>query len=123
VSLSFPVSGIPLVQTQDRTVNQLQQGISQSFNQLNLASQGIQSAINPILANPLVFGQILVKQVLTSGSNTINHGLDGTLQGWFIVRFHGAFAQIYDTQDSNPIPGVTLLLHASAGVTVDIYVF
>jgi hypothetical protein len=78
--------------------------------------------INPFLQNPLNKASILKNQSLTTGSNTINHGLGQTLQGWYIVR-QRASAQIYDTQDSNPTPQVTLTLQVSAPVVVDLAVF
>lgn len=78
--------------------------------------------LNPILALPISRGLILSKVALVSGSNTINHLLSRKLQGWFLVR-QRASATIYDTQDSNLSPEITLLLTASGNVTVDIFVF
>lgn len=101
---------ISLVQTTDRTINQLQQNISQ--------------AVNPVLNNPLANGGlILTKQSLSAGSNTLNHGLGYALTGWFPVRFHGSWAQLFDTQDTNATPTKTLILNASAAVVADIYCF
>lgn len=96
------------VQTTDRIVNQLQDNIG--------------NALNPILKNPQVDGYILSKVSLVSGANTINHGLDRPLLGWFIVR-QRALAQIYDAQDSNTTPTKTLVLYSNVSVVVDIYVF
>ena len=96
------------VQTTDRVVNQLQDNIA--------------NALSPILKNPQVDGYILSKVTLVSGSNSINHGLDRELQGWFIVR-QRASASIYDAEDSNTTPQKTIMLTSSAGVVVDIYVF
>src|ERR1700691_5340345 len=78
--------------------------------------------INPFLQNPLNNASILKNVSLTAGSNTINHGLGQTLQGWYIIR-QRASSQIYDTQDSNPTPAITLILQASAPVVVDLVVF
>lgn len=101
---------IPFVQTTDRKVNQLQQNIIQ--------------AVTPLLKNPVVNGgSILASQTLAIGNNTLAHGLGRTLQGWLIVRYHGAWAQIFDNQDTNSKPAVNLILNASAPVTVDVYVF
>lgn len=99
---------LPLVHTNDRLINQLQQNVKQ--------------ALDPVTDNPLVLGIILKDIVLTSGSNTINHKLGRTLQGWIIVRQQGP-ATFYDTQTSNLTPNLTLLLTSSANVTVNIYVF
>lgn len=78
--------------------------------------------INPILSNPANLSSILKNITLITGSNTINHLLGRKLQGWKIVRQRSS-ASIYDTQDSNLTPDLTLSLVSSAGVTVDIEVF
>lgn len=79
--------------------------------------------LNPVIANPMNSATILKNQSLVSGANTINTKLGQPLQGWNIVRWHGAWAQIYDTQDTNPTPSLTLTLTSSAPVLVDILVF
>ena len=48
--------------------------------------------------------------------------LQRPLQGWYIVR-QRALASIYDTQDSNQNPSLTLNLTSNAVVSVDIAVF
>lgn len=96
------------MQTSDRTINQLQQNI--------LAS------VNPIIANPLSSGILLQKIELKTGLNTVNHKLDRPLTGWMITRQRGP-AAIYDKQDTNNTPAVTLLLVSDANVSVDLYVF
>ena len=78
--------------------------------------------LEPIVSNPIVNGLILKSVTLASGSNTINHRLGRKLQGWYIVRQRSA-ASVYDTQDSNQTPELTLTLESSAAVTVDIGVF
>lgn len=78
--------------------------------------------LNPLLASPFASSGLLKGIVLTTGANTVNHLLGRPLQGWFIVR-QRAQASIYDTQDSNPKPGLTLTLVSDANATVDIYVF
>jgi len=102
------VSKINYIQTQDRVINQIQ--------------QNVKNVVDPLSANPVLNGLILTNQVLVSGDNTINHTLGRTLQGWTIVRQRSA-ASLYDKQDSNPTPALTLVLNASAGVSVDLYVF
>lgn len=101
-------ANIPLVQSPDRLLNQVQQNFRQ--------------ALNPVLSNDLVFGRVLSSVALASGSNTVQHGLGRPLTGWFIVRIR-ASATVYDTQDANSTPSDTLLLTASAPATVDIYVY
>ncbi len=101
-------TAITRVQTQDRTINQLQNNIINS--------------VNPILGNAITNGTILSGIKLTSGSNTINHTLGRNLQGWIVIR-QRASATIYDLQDTNPRPSLTLILHSSGSVVVDLYVF
>lgn len=79
--------------------------------------------INPVLANPLSSTLILKNVSLTPGDNSVNHLLGQKLQGWFIVRMHGNFSQIYDTQDQNQIPNLTLQLNSSAAVIIDLVVY
>jgi hypothetical protein len=99
---------IAQVQTDDRNTNQFQSNVT--------------SVLNPILGNPLLYGSLLTSVALASGDNTINTGLNRKLQGWFLVRQRAA-ASIYDKQDSNTTPQLTLVLNASTAVTVDLYVF
>lgn len=100
-------------------MNQLQSNILTGFSNLNV-NWG--TALNNVLDNEILYGNVLTNQALTTGSNTINHGLGRVLIGWWLVRIR-ALATVYDTQDSNPTPASTLLLTTSADVTVDIYVF
>ena len=102
------MKAIPQVQTTERVQNQLQQNIITS--------------INPLIKNPLNSGQILQDVKLAVGTNVIPTGLNRKLQGWFTVR-QRALANIYDNQDSNNNPGVTLILISDAQVKVDLYVF
>lgn len=81
------------------------------------------SIINPLLKNPATSPLLLKNIVLTTGANSVNHKLGQNLQGWYPVRFHGNFAQLFDTQDTNQTPDLTLNLNASTGVTVDLLVF
>ena len=78
--------------------------------------------INPYLSEAFLNGQLLTKVALVTGSNTISHKLGRPLQGWVPVRIR-ASATFYDTQDTNTTPEITLQLHSSANVTVDLYVF
>ncbi len=88
----------------------------------DLAQTRWASILNPVIDNPLSSGIVLQSVSLNSGSNSVNHKLGRKLQGWFIVRQRAA-ASVYDTQDSNPTPDLTLNLVASAAVTVDLMVF
>jgi len=78
--------------------------------------------LNPVISNELNQCSILKSVNLSIGNNIINHLLGKKLSGWFIVR-QRALAEIFDTQDLNPTPNLTLTLTSNAIVTVDIAVF
>lgn len=80
------------------------------------------SKIDPLLNNPLANGRILKQVTLQVGTNQVNHGLQKPLQGWYIVRQRSA-ASVYDNQDNNQMPSLTLELVSSAVVIVDLFVF
>lgn len=89
---------------------------------LNLLQTNWSTQINPVLSLPINSGLFLKGISLVSGSNTINHRLGRKLQGWFITRKR-ASASIYDLQDSNPRPELTLVLNSSGTVSIDLFVF
>lgn len=78
--------------------------------------------LNPLIRNPSLQSLILPQVALISGVNTINHRLGKKLTGWRIVRLR-ATAEIYDQQDDNQMPDLTLVLVSNAAVTVDIECF
>ncbi len=87
-----------------------------------LANNKWAASLNPVLANPLVAGRMINTAVLTTGVNTINHGLQRKLRGYFVV-LKSANVTIYDSQLTNQTPDLTLILNASAPATVALYVF
>ena len=99
---------LPYFQSEDQVLNRLQ--------------TKWKSEIDPVLANPLNGVSIIKNVSLVSGTNVVNHLLGKPLQGWFIIR-QRASASIYDKQDSNQTPGLTLVLNSSAAVSVDLAVF
>lgn len=78
--------------------------------------------LNPLLALPQSSGVLLKSVRLINGTTQVNHLLGRKLQGWQIVRQRAA-ASIYDAQDANQTPELTLSLVSSALVTVDLFVF
>ncbi len=75
--------------------------------------------INPVLSNPMTNPGILKNIQLVIGSNTINHLLGKTMQGWFVVD-QNAVASLYRSQ---PLNNLTLTLTSDAVVTVSLAVF
>jgi hypothetical protein len=92
------------------------------LQELSLLQNKWAAQLNPLLSSPVINGQFLTSVVLSTGSNVINHKLGRPLQGWVVVR-QRALASLYDTQDTNPTPAITLRLVSSANVTVDLLVF
>ncbi len=80
------------------------------------------SIIDPILSNPTNNSSVLKNISLVLGANVVPHKLGQPLQGWIITR-QRALASVYDTQDTNQMPDLTLNLVASAPVVVDLMVF
>ncbi len=99
---------LPIYKTEDQSLTLMQTAWAQQ--------------LNPLLNSPALQGRIVKSVRLAIGANTINHLLGRNLQGWTLVRKRGA-ASIYDTQDANTQPALTLTLVSDAVVTVDIYVF
>ena len=79
------------------------------------------SDLDPLLANPLNGISILENVPLILGSNTVNHLLGRTMQGWFLTDIQG-IATIY-RPNVNPFNNITLTLVSSAAVVCSIGVF
>lgn len=89
---------------------------------IDLMQQRWASQLNPILANLLVQGRLLEDVTLMTGNNVVNHLLGRDLIGWFITRKNDA-ANIYDTQNINQMPDLTLNLVSDMSVRVSLWVF
>jgi hypothetical protein len=100
---------LPKVQAEDQAMNLLQTAWA--------------AQLDPLLKAALASGQVLKSISLASGDNAVNHKLGRKLQGWFPVRIRGAAVSLYDKQDTNATPALTLTLNASTAVVVDLFVF
>jgi len=78
--------------------------------------------LNPIISLQMLQQNTLTKVKLINGTTNINHLLGRPLIGWILTRVR-ASATIYDTQDANTTPSLTLQLVSNAAVTVDLVVF
>lgn len=87
-----------------------------------LANNRWSAILNPIIANPMVNGQLLTGLKLVTGDNVINHKLGEKLQGWIVVM-NNAGVTFYDKQATNQMPALTLVLNASGAATISLYVF
>ncbi len=99
---------LPIFITADRNFVQMQNSWS--------------AQLQPVLNNVLTAGQLLQNVVLVPGDNAVNHGLGRRLVGWSITRKRNA-AIIFDKQDGNAFPILTLALNSDLDAVVDIYVF
>lgn len=90
---------------------------------INQLQGNIQSSFGPLVGNIQNDSQILENITLTTGiNNVVNHKLGRNLKGWKLTRIRSQ-ANVYDTQDNNPSPNLTLWLTTNATVVVDIEVF
>ncbi len=89
---------------------------------LTLLQTNWSSQINPVIDNAPNKSLVLKNIKLVTGSNNINTTLGRTLQGWKIVRQRSA-GTVYDNQDNNPKPNLTLLLISNADIVIDLEVF
>ncbi len=79
------------------------------------------AALDPVLENLLVQGQLLSNISLINGSIAINHKLGRQPQGWFLVSPLGA-ATVYQAA-YQPNPTLTLTLTSNAAITTSLWVF
>lgn len=87
-----------------------------------LANPKWAASLNPLLANPITRGNLLQGIALKTGSNTVNHQLGRNLQGYVVV-LNSAAVTFYDSQATNQMPDLTLILNVSGATTVSLFVF
>lgn len=96
--------------------------LQSEVKELTLMQTRWASALNPILTNPLANGILLKNVELISGATVVNHKLGRKLQGWLVTRLRNNVV-VFDSQDANPNPALTLVLNSTGATTVDLYVF
>lgn len=87
-----------------------------------LANPKWAATLNPVLANPLIDGNLLSGIKVVAGQNVINHGLQRKLQGYIVVMNSGAITY-HDNQSQNSRQDLTILFVSSGTATISIYVF
>lgn len=85
-----------------------------------LANPKWAASLNPLLANPLVNGNLIENIHVGSGNNVINHSLGRKMQGYVVIR-NSANVTFYDADSSQPT--LTFILVASGAATISLYVF
>lgn len=90
---------------------------------LNAVQTNIQEYVEPLTDNPILDGVLIQNITLTAGTSTpVKHKLGRKPLGWVVVRKR-AESTVWDTQDNNELPTLTLELDCSANVTVDLWIF
>ena len=83
----------------------------------------VEQAVSQLPSTDIIQGRLVKDVSLLSASTVkVSHKLGRPVVGWFIVR-QRASAIIWDSQDSNATPSLTLDLNCSANVVVDLWVF
>ena len=100
----------PNVTVTDKNINDVQNNIAQCLNQITNKDQ----LDSVIIKNIVLFPGVV---------NNVSHNLSRTLQGWYVVRTHGSYNQVWDNQDANPSPNLTVWLLTPIQVTVDLLCF
>lgn len=95
--------------------------LPQGLSQTNMENRWA-SLIEPVISRSQNNSLILKNITLIAGSNTINHLLGQKLSGWKTTRINAAVT-IYDNQDANQTPHLTLVLIASAPAKIELEVF
>lgn len=95
------------------------ENLSRIINQLQ---SNIEESILSILNKSQNDNFILTNIQLTTGLNIINHKLGKVLNGWNITRLRSN-AIIWDIQDTNTQPNLTLLLMSNSNCVIDLKVF
>ena len=80
------------------------------------------ATLNALLGNPVVSGLLINDITVVPGANVINHKLGRKIQG-YIVTMNSASVTFYDSQSTNQMPDLTLVLNASGNATISLYCF
>jgi hypothetical protein len=80
------------------------------------------AALDPVLANLLINGQLLSSVTLQNGTTAVNHKLGRLPQGWFVVSPQGPSGNVYQASQQ-PNPTLTLSLVNNAVLITDLWVF
>lgn len=91
---------------------------------LDLAQTQVKWAtqLDPLISNPLTQGQLLQDIRLINGTTVVNHKLGRKLTGWFVVGVNAPII-VYDSQATNQMQDLTLVLNSNAVATVNLWVF
>lgn len=82
--------------------------------------ENVGNAVDPLIKNQFLNGQLINDIALVIGDNDISHKLGRKIQGWVIVDID-AVSNIY--RKTSTTPTLTIKLNSSANCTVSLYIF
>ena len=88
----------------------------------NTIQEHIIQAVKPLLTDPFLDGVLISDLELAVGDNIIDHGLGRKYQGYLITK-QNAVSSFYLSSTTNNSQHLTIILVASAAVTIDLRVF
>jgi hypothetical protein len=97
--------------------------LANSSTETSKFQDNVETSFSEIMSKDILNGVLIKNVVLVSGQNNIiSHKLERELQGFVVVR-QRANSIIWDSQDSNTLKKLTLILNCSANVEIDIWCF
>lgn len=81
-----------------------------------------EAVLKQIRNRQIIDGRLIEGVTIETVETVVDHKLGRALRGWIVVR-QGADARIWDQQDDNARPELSLVLVASASVKVSLWVF
>lgn len=89
---------------------------------VRLLQDSVDATLRTLTSLSILNGKLVQGLDLSSGDNVVDHGLDRSPQGYFIVR-SDAHITIYDKQEIDEFPNRQITLNASAAARVDIWIY
>jgi hypothetical protein len=105
----MPLPQLRSIQTADRILTLIQDSVQGWIRQLQRLA-------------PIVDGQLVTGVLIATTDTVVRTGLDRKALGFIIVNAN-AGASVFLSPTANQVPNNTLILRASAQVTVDLWVF
>lgn len=103
------ISPFERIKTQDQDLRFLQDNVAAVFKD--------------IAGRTLLDGRLIEAIAITAGTaKTVSHNLGRKLVGWSVVR-KDAGAEVWESITNDTIPTRTIVLNASADVTISLWVF
>lgn len=94
-----------------------------TIEDLRIFQDAVGLVLQSVVTRPILDG-VMIEEISLVGTvpQAIDHKLGRKVRGWIVVR-KSATADIWDLQDTNVTPTRSLILEASADVTISVWVF